>query len=455
MKQYKLIAFFVTVALLVPLLVLPTQAVPLSRPDTSGAVSVLIYNLDSDSLVFSNNADKKVYPASTVKIMVALVAIEYFETLEDGLDTPIAISKKAVGVEGLTMKLRRGETLRARDLIAGMVIYGANDAAHALAIAIDGNIETFLARMNRKAAELGMKNTDFYNVSGLDIQPSTTANDLLILGKKAFECTTFMELAGTTRYQIAETDQNDAHTLYTRNYLLSKQTYADYYYAPATGMNAGATELGGYCIVSSARIDNQNYLCIVMGAKQFENFTLAKSLFEWASKTHSYRTLLSQKDIMGEISVALGNQSDYITIVPDREVTYFMQTDLDLNTAVNVETELYFTKLTAPVKAGLIVGEAIVYLEGEEIARVNLVTASALSRDHSAQLSRRIRNFIFSPTFLWIVIILVVCVIAYVLITARIRYLRMVKQIMEVPEENEPSIPPTPKTPRKNPKERS
>ena len=91
MKQYKIFAFLAAVLLLLSALVCPGAAEPVSRPDTSGAVSVLIYNLDSDSLVFSQNSDQLVYPCSTVKIMVALVAIEYFENTEQGLDTWLTV----------------------------------------------------------------------------------------------------------------------------------------------------------------------------------------------------------------------------------------------------------------------------------------------------------------------------------------------------------------------------
>ncbi len=431
-------AYILSLALLVSLLALPVQAEPPSRPDTSGAVSVLLFNLDSDSLVFSQDAGKQVYPASTVKIMVALIAIEYFQNTEEGLDTKITVPAEVIRESaGLNMELRRNEVLTAHDLIAGMVIAGANDAAYTLALAIDGSIDAFLARMNRKAAEYGMKETVFYNVSGLDDKPSTTANDLLTLGKIAYENAFYMELAGTARYTVEETNEHAERTLYTRNYLLSRQTYAEYYYAPATGMNSGATDAAGYCIVASARINNQNYLCIVMGAGQYESFKLAKALFEWVSSTHGYRTILSPTDILAEISVTLSGTSDYVTVIPKESVTYFLPMDIDLKTSVAVQTDMYFTELTAPVKNGLIVGEAIVFLEGTEIARVDLVTATSLSRDHSAQLTRRIYHFMTSSGFLITAVIAVLCCIAYVLIKARIRYNRMVKQIMEVPEDED------------------
>ena len=440
MKKYRFFAFLVAALLVISALVCPVSAEPASRPDTSGAVSVLIYNLDSDSLVFSQNCEQLILPCSTVKIMVALIAIEHFASAEQGFDTPITVPAEVIREStGLTMELRRGETLTARDLIAGTVIAGANDAAHTLALAIDGSIDAFLLRMNQKAKDFGMNNTTFYNVSGLDQKPCTTANDLLLLGKKAYENAFYMELAGSARYTVVKTEQHSERTLYTRNHLLTKQTYTDYYYECATGMNAGATDGAGYCIVASARVNNQNYLCIVMGAAKHENFTLAKALFQWASDTHGYRVILSEKDILAEISVALGRGSDYIAVIPRSELVYFMPMYLDMKTAITIETEMFFETLTAPVKAGLVVGQANVYLEGNKVATVELITASSLAKDHSALFSRRLQNFLLSSTFLWTLAIVIPVCLAYVLITARIRYLRIVKQVMEVPEEDEES----------------
>ena len=445
----------ILMAVLLLTLVLPVGAAPIARPDTSSAVSVLLYNLDCDTVVYRQDSDKLVLPASTVKIMVALLAIEHFENTPEGFDTLITIPHEVIrNSQGLNMELRRGEVISARDLIAGMVIAGANDAAYTLALAIDGSIDAFLDRMNQKARELGMQNTVFYNVSGLDEKPSTTADDLLILGKIAYQNAYYMELAATTKYNIDATNEHAKRTLYTRNYLLSRQTYADYYYAPATGMNAGATESAGYCIVASAHIHNQNYLCIVMGASDYNSFRYAKQLFEWVSQTHGYRSVLSERNILSEIPVSLGAGADYVTIIPKSEVVCFMPLSLDLSTTLAIETEMYFDHLTAPVKAGLIVGKATVFLEGEQIAVVDIVTASSLSRDHSAHLSRRIRNFLQSTGFLLIVLGILLLGTVYVLVVARIRYLRMVKQIMEVPDETE--IPPShnhPQLPSRSDKE--
>lgn len=435
--------------------ILPVSAEPLPRPDTSSAVSVLLYNLDCDTVVYRQDSEKKVFPASTVKIMVALLAIEHFAEEPAGFDTVLTVPHEVIrNSKGLNMELRRGENIAVRDLIAGMVIAGANDAAYTLALAIDGSIDAFLDRMNRKAKALGMQNTVYYNVSGLDEKPCTTADDLLILSKVAYANRYYMELAATTRYKIAATNEHSARTLYTRNYLLSRQTYADYYYEPATGMNAGATESAGYCIVASARINNQNYLCIVMGAADYDSFRFAKSLFEWVSKTHGYRSVLSERNILAELPVALGGAADYVTVIAKNEVVCFMPTDTDLSTTLAIETEMYFDRLTAPVKAGLIVGCAKVYLEGAEIARVDLITSSSLSRDHSAHLARRIRNFLQSTGFLLTLVGIFVLGTAYVLVVARIRYLRMVKQIMEVPDEVD--VPPSsgPKLPSRSDKER-
>ncbi|MBE6672421.1 MAG: D-alanyl-D-alanine carboxypeptidase [Ruminococcaceae bacterium] len=457
--KIKITAFVCCLVILLSALSLPVAAEPEARPDTSGAVSVLLYHLDSDSIIYSQKATEKVYPAATVKIMVALTAIEYYRNTADGLDTkitvPANIQQASTGVTGIRMGLRGGEVLSAYDLLCGVVIRGANDAAYTLALAIDKSIDAFLVRMNQRARELGMSDTEYHNVSGLDHAPSTTAADLLILGKYAFENPTYMAIAGMPEYKIAATEQNDAHTLHTRNYLLSKKTFADYYYAPASGMNAGSTDKAGSCIVASARIDNQNYLCIVMGANQNESFLLARDLFEWVSSSYCYKTVFSGKNVLGEIAVTLADACDYVAVVADRDITCFVPNNISAD-ALEICKEFYFNKLTAPVKAGMVVGEALIYLEGEHIGTVNLITANSLAKDHSSHFMRKVKHFLISPGFLLTVGIIILCATVYVLVIARIRYLRMVKQIMEIPEEDEQEhrSPKPPKLPPKNPKER-
>ena len=440
MKKRFLALIFI-LSLILSCFSVPSAAQPdTKRPDTSRAISVLLYHLDSDSIIYAQKADELVYPAATVKIMVALAVIDHYSQSPEGLDTkitvPINIQYETLGITGIRMGLRGGEILSAYDLLCGVVVRGANDAAYTLATAIDGSIDTFLSRMNKKAKELGMKDTVYHNVSGLDVAPSVTANDLLILCRYIFENKTYMEIAGMKEYKIKATETNDTHTLYTRNYLLSKQTYSEYYYAPANGMSAGSTEKAGGCIAASARINNQNYLCIIMGADQLEGFTLAKDLFEWVSSCYQYKTIISRQNVLGEIPVALADSTDHISIVAGAEITRFLPVSAE-ESNIEIKTKLYFKQLSAPVKAGRIVGEAYVYLDGECIGSVPLITANALAKDHSASLQRRIIRFITSTEFLFISATIILVGIIYVLIIARIRYQRMVKQIMELPDEEE------------------
>ena len=449
----RFLAILFILSFLLSALFFPTSAEPRERPDTSRAVNVLLYHLDSESVIYSQKADELIYPAATVKIMVSLTVIDYYSQTPEGLDTkikiPTNIQYETTGITGIIMGLRAGEVLSVYDLLCGTVIRGANDAAYTLAISVDGSVDAFLDRMNQKAKQLGMKNTVYHNVSGLDTTPCTTANDLLLLCKYAFEQETYMQIAGMPEYKITATAENDQHTLLTRNYLLSKKTYADYYYAPATGMNAGSTEKAGYCIAASACINNQNYLCIVMGADQFGSFLLARDLFEWVSSSYRYQNVLSRKTVLGEIPVALADACDYVTAVADSDITRFMPIDADPS-RIEIQTQMYFKELTAPVKAGMVVGEAMVFLDGECIGSVQLVTANALAKNHSNHFLRRVWRFLTSAEFLIILGCFILLAIVYVLIIARIRYQRMVKQIMEIPEEDEEdNFTPTAKLPPK------
>jgi hypothetical protein len=185
-----------------------------------------------------------------------------------------------------------------------------------------------------------------------------------------------------------------------------------------------------------------------MGADRFENFTLAKDLLQWAGTCFGYKTVLLGKNVLAEIPVALADACDYVTVIADKDIVRFLSNHIG-EQDIEVKTELYFDKLTAPVKAGMIVGEASVYLCGEYLDSVQLITANSLARDHSSHFMRKVKNFLVSPGFLLTLCVIFLCGVAYVLVMARVRYLRMVKQVMEIPEDEEydrnsatPKLPP-------------
>lgn len=165
------------------------------------ASSAIVIDAEDGSVLYEKNAEQKAYPASTTKIMTAMLTLETLAELKSPLDQKVKIPKEAVGVEGSSIYLAADEEVRIIDLLYGMMLRSGNDAATALAIIIGGSTENFAAMMNARAAEIGCTGTNFLNPSGLyDDNHYTTAYDMAMIAKEAMENETFREIAAASDY---------------------------------------------------------------------------------------------------------------------------------------------------------------------------------------------------------------------------------------------------------------
>ncbi len=200
------------------------------------ADAFIVYCLDTDETVYAANEHKKLPMASTTKIMTAIVVLESMDT-----DDTVKVAEEAVGTEGSSAYLMKGETISIKDLLYALMLESANDAAVALAIHVGGDLDTFVSMMNDKAVDIGMKNTRFANPHGLDdAQHYSTAYDMALLCEYAMQNPEFAEISGSYRY---ETDKR----LFVNHNRLIKT--CDGVVAGKTGY----TKRSGRCLVSVAQ----------------------------------------------------------------------------------------------------------------------------------------------------------------------------------------------------------
>ena len=200
------------------------------------AQSAILMDAESGRVLYELDADTRSRIASTTKIMTGLLACE---TL--ALDAEYAVPAEAVGIEGSSMYLRAGERVTGRELLYGLMLRSGNDAAVALAILCDGSVERFAARMNARAAKLGMENTHFQNPNGLDEEGHfSTARDLARLARAAMKNPDFREAAGTKNASFGQ------RALTNHNKLL-------WSYPGANGVKTGYTKASGRTLVSCAQ----------------------------------------------------------------------------------------------------------------------------------------------------------------------------------------------------------
>ncbi len=343
---------------------------------------VAVYNVRNGAYVYTEAADERIAPGSTVKIMTGILALEYF----DGrLDTVVTVTASALrGLEGSSvLGLKAGETIPVRDLLYALLVAGANDAANALAIAACGSISAFVAEMNAKAKELGALDTLYLNATGLDNGTAyTTAADTAKIAAYAYENPTFMQMCSARAYTVAATNQNEEVTVYTKNMLLSTQS--EYYCRDAKGMSSGYTDLSGYCIVSVMDTGAYPYVCVAMGSEKnaagkIGGYPDVEGLLDWASDNFEERKVLDKSSILGELPVRAGRGTDHVLVVPRESVYAYLDVDIDLST-LQISPSLEEESLKAPVEKGTVVGTVFILLDGNPIGSTELVAKSYVAR---------------------------------------------------------------------------
>ena len=224
-----------------------------SAPAVSAAGAVLI-RADTGAILFEKDAEKRLYPASTSKIMTALVVLEILEELSLGADSRVIVPAEAAGLEGSSIYLKAGEKVMMEELLYGMMLQSGNDAATAAAICAGGNLRNFVARMNRKAEELGCTGTHFTNACGLfDENHYTTAKDLACIAAAAMQREDFRRIASALRWQSAESERN----FYNKNKTVRQ-------YEGGDGVKIGFTRASGRTLVASATRGDVSLIAVVL-----------------------------------------------------------------------------------------------------------------------------------------------------------------------------------------------
>ncbi len=399
---------------------LPSFAVsPL--PALDDAKAVYFYNVEQKRTMAEKDAYVPVYPASTVKIMTGLVAIE---ALSQRLSERVTISEEMLkGVTGNNIKLKAGEVVTVMDLLYGLLVGGANDAASALAFIVAGSIENYTALMNAKAAQLGALDTNYTNVSGMhDPAMVTTAYDTFLIAKAASENSIFTEISSESRYQMPKTNISSDRNIYNKNYLISRYTETKYYNKYVKGLNSGSTTQGGYCLATCAEKEGQTYICVVLGAIEKDgdicSYTVANSLINWAFSSYGYVEVISKDRLVCEVKVELSEDVDHVTLRPASSLTVFLPLDIDKEEDLIYSHKISSPSLTAPVEEGQIAGFISVELDGEVLGSVDLVTMNKVDRSEFLYSLQRIRNFTTSRPFVITAVIFIILVIAYVFANA-------------------------------------
>lgn len=217
------------------------------------AEGAILVNAEDGRTIYEKNADERLYPASTTKIMTALVALETLDEIKGTLQSKIKVPKEAIGIEGSSVYLKEGEMVTAEELLYGLMLQSGNDAAECIALSFGPTEEEFVKKMNQKAKTLGCRTTNFINPSGLcEENHYTTARDLAMISMAAMERDDFRRIVGTEDWSSAS----------GRNFHNKNKTVSQY--EGATGIKIGYTKTSGRTLVASAKRDGVELIAVVL-----------------------------------------------------------------------------------------------------------------------------------------------------------------------------------------------
>lgn len=347
------------------------------------AKAAVLYSLDTKEVIYSKNIDEKVYPASMVQIMAAVVVLENVSDIDN---REITMTESAyneiLGTGAAIIHLKIGEKIKCKDALAAMLISSAGDAIYALSENVGGSIDGFVEMMNQKATELGLSGTHYTNPIGLhDVNNYTTVRDIVKLTEYAIEkYPIFSELTSKSRYPIPETNMSKARTIVTTNLMADSST--NYFYTYCTGTKTGFTDEAGRCFTATAERNGYRYLAVLMNCPTVDGkrseFVTAKEMFKWIFNNFEYKAVLDTSSPVAEIPVKLSMDYDYVSLYPEKQLTSILPKDADSSTVI-VRPKLSGKAVKAPIKKGEILGTAEVIYAENVIGTVNLVAGNDIN----------------------------------------------------------------------------
>jgi len=398
-----------------------------SPPDITASAAVFL-NAGTGKTVYEKNSRDEVFPASTVKIMTAIIVLENVGDLEGKTIISKYVVNNTAG-NSLDPKMSEGEVFTVENLLYAMLVSGANDAALALAEYVSGSVGDFVDKMNARAVELGCEKTVFANPTGMH-SPSmhTTASDMAKIAFHASKMQKFMEISGAPKYTIPYTNkERDNRPLFNRNHFISKAYRTQYYYSYARGMNYGYTPEAGYCLTTVAEQKGLTYLCVLIGSTdsavsgsesaRINCFSDARSLFEWAFSIYSIKPVITKKDLITEVEIDLSANSDTVTLIPGEDISVLLPKNADLEKEITTNCDIYEEMLVAPIDKGQELGRLTVYYNGEIVGSTKLLSNSDIERSFVLYILRQIKNIVSGLWFKASVISFIIIFTGYIIIS--------------------------------------
>jgi D-alanyl-D-alanine carboxypeptidase (penicillin-binding protein 5/6) len=315
-------------------------------------------------VLYEKNADEALPPASVTKVMTLLLVMEALDAKKISLEDKVRASANACSMGGSQIFLKENEEMSVEDLIKSVVIASANDAAVVLAEYVAGTEASFVEMMNKRAQELGMKNTFFENTNGLDDTVErhlTSARDIAIMSRELIKYPKITEYSSIWMDSI----RNGEFGLTNTNRLVR-------FYKGATGLKTGSTAKAGFCISATAERNGMGLICVIMGAESRDiRNAAATSLLDYGFA--NYAIFKDEGKRLDDIPIIKGNKQ---TVGAEYNTFSAVLKKGDIS-KITKEFSVQ-NKLDAPIRKGEIVGYVIYKIDGKEIGKNNIIATDSV-----------------------------------------------------------------------------
>ena len=328
--------------------------------------SAILMEATTGCVLYVQNPNEALPPASVTKIMTLLLIMEAIDSGKLKLTDTVTVSANAASMGGSQVFLKEGEQMPLVDMLKSVVIASANDAAVALAEHLCGSVESFVTRMNEKAKALGMENTRFENVTGLDDTAQnhlTSAKDIAIMSRELIKHKTILEYSSIWM----DTIRNGEFGLTNTNRLVR-------FYPGCTGLKTGSTSKAGFCISVTAERDGFSLICVIMGAESRDvRNAAATTLLDWGFANYGLYTEPSGATDPIAVKGGVNNtcQTSYDSfsrVLPKEKIK-------------NVEKKIELPEyVSAPIQKGDRIGEVIYLSDGAEIGRGQITASETIEK---------------------------------------------------------------------------
>ena len=408
MNRFKTIVVFtiILIMLLLPMNISLASEIDKDNynPDnlTLNSPSILLMDAKTGKILYSKDMFKRRYPASTTKLMTAILTLENCQLNDIVTVSHNAIYSIPIGYSHANLK--EGEQLTVEQLLNVLLIPSANDAAVALAEHISGSVEEFCILMNNKAKELGCLDTNFVNPNGIhNDNHYSTAYDLSLIGRYAMQFDDIMRIAKVSQYTLPKTNKYDKtnRIFNATNGLINKNE--NYYYEYATGLKTGYTDKSGSCIVATAEKNGIELLEVVLGSESVsERYEDCIKLFDYGFQNYSYKSLVTANSVIDTIEISgATKETKSLNVLAKSNIDVLLKNntdtyDLEPKISVNMN-------LKSPISKDSVIGTISYEIDGE-------IYSTDLIAEHNV-VSSNLESILFRALLIFLILYLLVIIL--------------------------------------------